>query len=70
MEKNQYPERRIVRKMSLSEDSSISPLVGSSPAERLLMMWRITQDCWTFVPGYDAKREFQRHDARVERRGS
>ena len=69
MENNENHDRLIVRKMTLSEESDGQVPIGSSPAERLMMMWRITQDCWSFVPGYDAKREFQRHVARIERRG-
>lgn len=60
--------REIVRKVDLNEeDGSLVP-EGSCAADRLLMVWRITQDCWAFVPGHDAKREFQRHVTRVERR--
>lgn len=60
--------REIIRKVNLSdEDGSFAPN-GSTAAERLLMVWRMTLDCWAFVPGHDAKREFQRHVTRVERR--
>ena len=69
MENNQYPDRHILKKMTLSESSDDRETIGASPAERLMMMWRITQDCWSFVPGHDAKREFQRHVTRIERRG-
>ena len=69
MESNEHPDRLIVRKMTLAEESDNHPMVGATPAERLMMMWRIAQDCWTFVPGHDAKREFQRHVVRIERRG-
>jgi hypothetical protein len=61
--------REIIRKVDLNEEDGTLTPEGSSAAERLLMVWRITQDCWAFVPGHDAKREFQRHVTRVERRG-
>ena len=68
MESNKNPNRHIVKKLTLAEESSESVLVGQSPADRLKMMWQIAQDCWTFVPGSNVKREFQRHVARIERR--
>lgn len=61
--------RKIARKVDLNEEDGTLTPQGSSAAERLLMVWRITQDCWAFVPGHDAKREFQRHVTCVERRG-
>lgn len=68
MTTNRTNNREMIRKVELNEeDGSLTP-EGSSAAERLLMMWQITQDCWAFVPGHDAKREFQRHVTRVERR--
>ncbi len=70
MENKQHDQRHIVRKLNLSDESGFQEPIGTSPAERLKMMWQITQDCWAFVPGNDAKREFQRHVTRVERRGS
>jgi hypothetical protein len=69
MQDNRYPERMITKKTTLAE-SDDRPPIGLSPAERLLMMWQITQDCWAFVPGHVVKREFQRHVTRVERRKS
>ena len=38
MENNENPDRLIVRKMTLSEESDGQVLIGSSPAERLMMM--------------------------------
>lgn len=62
-------DRQIVRMVRLDEEDGTLTPTDSDAAERILMMWRITQDCWAFVPGHDAKREFQRHVTRVERRG-
>jgi len=45
MENNENPDRLIVRKMTLSEESDGQVLIGSSPAERLMMMWRIRKAC-------------------------
>ena len=61
-------ERSIVRKIHLSEESGTLDFEAYTPAERILMVWPITQDCWAFVPGYDAQQEFQRHVVRVQRR--
>jgi agmatine/peptidylarginine deiminase len=61
-------ERSFVRKIHLSEESVALAFEAYTPAERVLMVWPITQDCWAFVPGYDAQQEFQRHVVRVERR--
>ena len=71
MQINQHLNRCIVRKMTLGKESGYQQPVGDSPAERLKMMWQVTQDCWAFVlgfvTGYDAKQEFQRHFTRLER---
>ena len=69
MNANDKSNRSVVKKLSLVDEQGLG-LIGTSPAERLKMVWQITQDCWAFVPGYDAKREFQRHVTRVERRES
>lgn len=70
MEKNTDHNRSVIRVTSLLDEDADQLPIGKDPAERLRMVWRITQDCWAFVPGYDAKREFQRHVTRVERRRS
>ena len=70
MDTNEHPDRQVVRKTTLHDESDNQDLIGTTPAERLMMMWRIAQDCWSFVPGHDVEQEFQRHVARVERRGS
>ncbi|MEZ5308293.1 MAG: hypothetical protein R2684_14200 [Pyrinomonadaceae bacterium] len=62
------PSRKIVRKLSLNEDKGERLPVGKTPEERLSMMWGLAQDCWAFVPGYDAEQEFQRHIVSVKRR--
>jgi hypothetical protein len=68
MNKEPFDERKRVRKLPLSEESGAMDFGAYTPAERVLMVWPITQDCWAFVPGYDAKQEFQRHVVRVQRR--
>lgn len=69
MESSNQQNRHVVRKFTLREESEIALPVGDGPADRLNMMWQLAQDCWAFVPGHDVKREFQRHVARLERRG-
>ncbi|MCO6459341.1 MAG: hypothetical protein J5I93_28865 [Pirellulaceae bacterium] len=61
--------RHVARKLSLAEDNDEGLVLAATPAERLQMVWPMTQDCWAFVPNYDAKLEFQRHVERLERRG-
>jgi hypothetical protein len=60
--------RHVERKLSLAEDNDDGLVLNATPAERLLMVWPLTRDCWAFVPNYDAQLEFQRHVERVERR--
>lgn len=69
METDLHKERHVIRKTTLTADDTYDAVVGKTAADRLMMMWRIAQDCWAFTPGHDAKREFQRHVARVERSG-
>lgn len=59
----------IIRRIRLEEEDGVTVPVDSDPVACIQMMWRTAQDCWVFVPGHDAKREFQRHVTRVERRG-
>lgn len=67
MDDKQHPERQVIRKMTLREESGFQDPVGTA-ADRLNMMWQIAQDCWSFVPGSEAEREFQSHVVRIERR--
>jgi hypothetical protein len=60
--------RRVERKLSLADDNDDGLVLDATPAERLLMVWPMTRDCWAFVPNHDAQLEFQRHVERVERR--
>jgi len=59
-------------KLTLAEEDDRGVILDATPAERLAMVWPITQDCWAFVPeaGKDAQREFQRHVSSVRRGGS
>ncbi len=61
--------RHFVRKLRLQDQGTDDLLLHLTAAERLKMVWPITLDCWAFLPGNDAEREFQRHVERVERRG-
>ena len=61
-------DRQIVRRRRLQDEGDDDLLLHLTPAERIKMVWPMTQDCWAFVPGYDAEQEFQRHVGRVERR--
>jgi hypothetical protein len=51
------------RKLTLDQDRDHGVIVDATPAERLAMVWPITESCWAFVPrvGENAEREFQRH---------
>jgi hypothetical protein len=67
MEREPNEDRHIVRKLTLNEEVGMLEAIGNSPAERLNMVWPITQDCWAFVPNADVKQEFQRHVASIQR---
>lgn len=43
-------------------------ILDATPAQRLAMMWRLAQDCWSFVDAVDVEREFQRHPEVLRRR--
>jgi agmatine/peptidylarginine deiminase len=62
--------REIVHKLTLQEESGFNLCLDFTSAERLQMVWPLTQDCWSFVPGYKAEQEFQRHVVSVSRRES
>lgn len=59
------------QKMSLDQEVDRDLLLDATPAERLAMVWPLTQSCWAFVPGGQATYEsnFQRHVVRVIRGG-
>jgi hypothetical protein len=56
-------------RLTLDQESDRGVILDATPAERLAMVWPITESCWAFVPrvGEDAKREFQRHVDRIRR---
>ena len=51
------------RKLTLDQETDRGVILDATPAERLAMVWPITESCWAFVPrvGENAEREFQRH---------
>ena len=57
------------RKLTLHEADDSGVVDDTTSAERLLMVWPLTKDCWAFVPGAKdhAEQEFQRHVVRVQR---
>ena len=71
MTNNPRPGFEVDRKLTLCQDSDDGVILDATPAERIAMVWPLTQDCWSFVRDLDenAQREFQRHIERVGRRG-
>lgn len=59
----------VERKLSLNEEDDRGVVADATAAERLSMVWPITESCWAFVPGskHHAEREFQRHVVCVRR---
>ncbi len=62
--------RSVVRKTTLQDQDDSGIIANATPSERIGMVWQLTLDAWTFVDSNIAQSEFQRHIARVERRGS
>ena len=60
------------QKRTLDQENDRGVILDATPAERLAMVWPITESCWAFVPRVeeDAEREFQRHVDRIRRGGS
>ena len=65
------PARDIpIRKTTLADDANDDGYIANAtPAERMLMVWQLTLDAWSFLDPNVAESEFQRHVVRVERRG-
>ncbi len=57
------------RKLTLDAEADCGVIDDATPAERLLMVWPLTKDCWAFVPEAkdDAEQEFRRHVICVQR---
>ena len=69
MNRSVRPGFSIERKTTLQASDESGIVDESTPAERLLMVWPLTLDCWAFTPGAknDAEPEFLRHVVRVQR---
>ena len=69
MERTVRPGFTTERKLTLDAADDSGVVDDATPAERLLMVWPLTKDCWAFVPGATdhAEQEFQRHFVRVQR---
>ncbi len=62
-------ERRnvTVRVTRLRDQGKESDLEGTTPAERIGMMWQLALDAWAFMGGADAESRLPRHVVRVIR---
>ena len=61
-------ERCTLRVRSLSEQGQEDDLAGSTPEERLGMMWQLALDAWAFKGEKVAEQRLPRHVVRVVRR--
>jgi hypothetical protein len=59
---------RPVRIQKLSEQGKESDLKGTTPAERMKMMWQLALDAWAFKGESVAEPRLQRHVIRLLRR--
>jgi len=62
-------DRTRLVKTTLHDQDADGVIAAATPAERMLMVWPMTLDAWAFLDPESARREFQRHVVRVERRG-
>ncbi len=69
MERHTRPGFESDRLLSLDEEDDRGIIANSTPAERLAMVWPITESCWALVPKseHHAEPEFQRHVVCVRR---
>ena len=54
----------------LSDQGNEKDAFRMTPSERILSMWQLALDSWSFSGRYDAKSGFQRHIVTVMRRAS
>jgi hypothetical protein len=59
---------RILRIRKLHDQDSESDLQGTTPAERIGMMWQLTLDAWAFKGEAIAEPRLSRHVVRIVRR--
>jgi hypothetical protein len=57
-----------VRKTTLAEQDDYDDLAGTTPEERVGMMWQLTLDAWAFTGQPLAESRLQRHIVRFHRR--
>jgi hypothetical protein len=67
MKQENTPERSQIKRVRLGEGDDDGLMPDATPAERMLMVWPLTQAAWAFMEPDYAKREFQRHVVRVKR---
>jgi hypothetical protein len=58
-----------IRRSTLAEQGKERDLDGTTPAERLAMVWPLTVEAWALA-GYDADAPMQKHVVRIGRRRS
>jgi hypothetical protein len=63
-------QARTIRVQKLSEQGKESDLEGTTPAERLEMMWQLALDAWAFKGEAVAESRLQRHIVHLSRRAS
>lgn len=59
----------VERKITLGQEDDRGVVLNATPAERLAMVWPMTQSCWALMPGAGdhAQQEFQRHIVSIRR---
>lgn len=69
MERAVRPGFTTERKTTLDAADDSGVVADATPAERLLMVWPLTKDCWALVPGAKnyAEQEFHRNVVCVQR---
>lgn len=67
MTQDNLPEHIQIKRVRLGEGDDDGLIPEATPAERMLMVWPLTQAAWAFKEPDYAKREFQRHVVRVKR---
>ena len=70
MEETPRPDRSgyRVRKTTLREQGAEDDLDGTTPEQRVEMMWQLALDAWAFTGTLNAEPRLQRHIVRVYRR--
>lgn len=58
-----------LRVRRLDDHGADDALRRATPAERMLMVWELTQDAWSFYRPKDAESRLPRHVVRVVRGG-